>query len=377
MDCFTKYIQTNETAIALDQNKLLRCLRCRFTGYTITRGINSLRIQGYVTSTVTDSQNVTLIIHPNLVMDKGWQTYSFSVTNNIDTRDMYGWIDVFGSGGSATAYTERKTLFKGVKQQIVRIINFIGTNYIGFSISLENSFKDLQPHYVDFTISDLCIYKGLLVNPPSRTSLDALDSNVFQVANTASKNLCAQVTTSKPGWYRIAMFPGGITQEYGMPDLTFISNIPFVNFKYTTGYHGRVAGTDNNYSEINIRLGTCHNRSETNTNPKKSFNRILLEVEVLGDKTGDYSKYRLARSAKPCWRALDALSRLCDRYHLYLETYYAINKASSGTNIYYDYINQGISRYINNSGNPDGNDDILVGSEVTPTMVGTSVQIPL
>ena len=90
------------------------------------------------------------------------------------------------------------------------------------------------------------------------------------------------------------------------------------------------------------------------------------------------TKFRFARSANPVGSWFDTQANYKRWYYdAYIEMYNNRVKTSSPSYTYVTGSKWGYSRFTNSSSKPDGDNDVLIGSEITPTLEGTHVSPPI
>lgn len=232
-----------------------------------------------------------------------------------------------------------------------------------------------QTVYIDVTLKDFCAYEGAFVNPPYKSSLDVQPNNVFQVANDTNKSQCSSVTLYHTGWYRLVKMPRFFTTIHytsgSTKDVLCFKQVPIAYFDYMGGYVGNAPSDC--YESYRIKFASCLHVWIYSTHR----DTLLLEV------TGQFwspriTKFRLARSVNPVGSYMDSTVNYRRWYYdAYIEAYNISNHNSSPSNTYFIGSVWSYPGFTNGSGNPDGDNDVLIGSEVTPTLEGTHVSPPI
>lgn len=218
------------------------------------------------------------------------------------------------------------------------------------------------------TIYDVACYYGAFINPPALKSPDVLPSNVFEVSGTAMKDINT-LKTSKIGWFRLLRWYAGV--YYSPNGHGWDSNRLWVHtYYFEPGYHAQSSAHDT-YDSFTIECGMLPSYY-TNAS---HYTVMFLKVRQFGQKVGAYSKFRFARGNNLLYSVIGVNNVKYNYYDLYLEAYYATNTGSDISRIYADNVINNTIRIDNITGNPDGNDDVLIGSEVVPTLEGTAINI--
>lgn len=338
-----------------------------FSNLKIVRATNSLTISGTVVKAGSPSIinlrifNTLAKIEPNRVF-----TIVASVKDRTrcssDTR-------IARIGGNIWYYK------KDEHGKDIRIADIVSSTNTALDINKAAIwiYPDVATYGENFTFSitiyDVACYYGAFTNPPALKSPDVLPSNVFEISGSPMKNLNT-VKTYNIGWYRILCLSYDAVSHNINDNSSWINRIGFHTFYFLSGYHAAGSPASENYSNHEITIGI----NSTLT----SDTRIFFEVRNVGRDVLIYSKFRLAVGPEVRYMSAPAgqTAKIYERRSLYLETYYNRKVDSSNSTLFADNIEQNMPRIDNISGNPDGNDDWLVGSEVVPTLIGTKTTIP-
>lgn len=333
------------------------------TNFKYTRATDKITLSGTLVSR-KDTSTYEFILRNILAPSPGGKTYSYRCyiypgATNASARMAH-------NANTVTEYSHLDN--QGVYSSVLQIQNG-GPFYPGIYImATELGDFNISVGYPMFVEHRLC-------NMPYVQSLDVRPQNTLKVNNVCDKSL-STFKTQRKGWYRCLGIYGALCHDRrsGYGDYRFQTFEAFQTFYLYTSYHAPNSSIgDDQYGSYKIKLGIL--------NALRLKQKMILEVENLGNNNIAYSKFRLARGTDIIYSSnLSGQTALTqDHYHVYLEVYYNVAVGSSPSYIKaYDNIGTTSYPYFdidNQTGYPDGNNDILIGSEVTPTIVGTQVTI--
>lgn len=331
---------------------------------TITRQTNKITLSGTVTAR-THSLTYDFTLRNTRTSGYGGRIYSYRCNTFPNEQTNIDNVRMSHNTNTTTLYSN--TNAEGVYNGVIRLAN--GNNfYVGIYIELSGT------GYFHVSVGDAVYTERSFCNMPYVRSLDVRPENVFEISHAPVPTF-SSVSSHTPGWYRLAGWYGGVSYDSRTAYKNYFLSARFLqNLHFLPGYHGVSSTGADIYDVYEIDVGSDECLHTTSSN----INYIYLSVKCFGRNTVAWTKFRLARGTDIIFKSALSGQTAQDqyRYHLYLEGYYNINIAASASGIYADNIVNGALFGITNSNStPDGNSDILIGSEVTPTMIGTSVTI--
>ena len=358
---------TNVAEHKIDYNHFASSYNGTFNNVTITRRNGKLTVTA-TPVTVTDSNNdVILIIYD----------YKTTILNKHTYTTCVKWSNASGSAymadtlfGGSTTYTE---IYHDIRENdSVRVImvntsnpdnNLENVNTQVASIRFKPDMLNVEG---SITIEATAMYEGSYKNPPFLNSPDVEIRNPFETQGEPI-NPINTVKFNTKGWYRLLKIPNAVVKKENEVIRLDVTRIPLHTYYLEPGYHAIGSSNSENYASYNIDFGLIMwTTSETNS----SDCVVYLKADALSHSNNYITKFRFARSSTPSKTSGNNVW-----YDGYLEAYINYTVATDTTRIYVDNLLYAFPRTDNLSGTPDGSDDILLGSEVTPTMIGTTITI--